>query len=138
MIDILVTEKPLNIGVVYSKASNEEAGAINIFTGTIRNKTQKKEVVRLEYETYEKMALKEMEKIADIAMKKWPLKNVIIHHRHGLLNIRDAAVIIAVSTPHRKESFEACEFIINTLKETVPIWKKEIFFDGEEWVSAHP
>ncbi|NNF20740.1 MAG: molybdenum cofactor biosynthesis protein MoaE [Saprospiraceae bacterium] len=138
MIDLLITEDPLNVNEAYSKALNNEAGAINIFSGTIRNKTQSKEVLRLEYEAYEKMATKEMEKIASKAMKKWPVKNIVIHHRYGLLNIGDCAVIIAVSTPHRKESFEACEFIINTLKETVPIWKKEVFEDGEVWVASHP
>jgi molybdopterin synthase catalytic subunit len=138
MLDILVTEKPLNIDEAYSKVLSNEAGAVNIFSGTIRNKTQSKEVLRLEYEAYKKMALKEMEKIAAMAENKWPVKNIVIHHRYGVLNIGDCAVIIAVSTPHRKESFQACEFIIDTLKKSVPIWKKEIFEDGEVWVASHP
>ena len=138
MIEVIVTGKPLDIGEVYSKVSRKEAGAVNLFVGTIRNKTQSKDVIRLEYEAYEKMAVKEMEKIVTAAADKWPVQNVIIHHRQGTLKIGEAAVIIGVSTPHRKESFDACQFIIDNLKQTVPIWKKEVFRDGEEWVSAHP
>ena len=138
MIDIKIIKEPLSIDEVYRKAIDDSSGAINIFVGTVRNKTKDKEVLRLEYEAYEQMAIKEMNKIANLAREKWPIENVIIYHRHGTLEVGDAAVLIAVSTPHRKESFEACQFIIDSLKQTVPIWKKEVFEDGEEWVSAHP
>jgi len=84
------------------------------------------------------MAIKEMQKIAARAAEKWPVEKMVIHHRVGTLAIGEIAVIIAVATPHRKAAFEACEFAIDTLKETVPIWKKEIFKDGEVWVAAHP
>ena len=84
------------------------------------------------------MALSEMKKIALQMQEQWPTEKISIHHRVGNLGIRDIAVIIAVSTPHRKAAFAACEFAIDTLKETVPIWKKEIFEDGEVWVAAHP
>jgi molybdopterin synthase catalytic subunit len=84
------------------------------------------------------MALKEMGKIADSLSQKWGILHVSIHHRVGVLEIGEIPVIIAVSTPHRQAAFEACQYAIDTLKETVPIWKKEIFEDGTVWVSAHP
>ena len=84
------------------------------------------------------MAIKELDKIADTIFEKWPVKKLAIHHRVGNLEIGEVAVAIAISCPHRKNAFEACAYAIDTLKETVPIWKKEIFEDGEVWVSAHP
>jgi len=84
------------------------------------------------------MAIKEMQKIADYAKWKWKAEKIAIHHRVGSLTIGEIAVVIAVATPHRKASFEACEYCIDTLKETVPIWKKEFFEGGEIWVAAHP
>lgn len=113
-------------------------GAINTFVGTVRNQTKGKTVLYLDFEAYEPMALKEMHKIADQAIERWPIEHISFVHRVGKLEIGDEAVFIAVSTPHRKASFEACQFCIDTLKETVPIWKKEVFEDGEVWVAAHP
>lgn len=115
-----------------------EAGGVVLFIGTVRNHTEGREVVRLEFESRESMALKEMHKIADKVCGQWPIHKVAIHHRVGSLDIGEVAVIIAVSAAHRKAAFEACMYAINTLKETVPIWKKEIFSDGEVWVAAHP
>ncbi|MEL6718668.1 MAG: molybdenum cofactor biosynthesis protein MoaE, partial [Bacteroidota bacterium] len=90
------------------------------------------------FEAYEPMAVSEMRKIAEQAAHRWEARNISIHHRVGTLQVGEIAVIIAVATPHRKAAFEACQFAIDTLKETVPIWKKEIFEDGEVWVAAHP
>lgn len=84
------------------------------------------------------MAILEMQKIADLICSKWPIHKIAIHHRLGVLDIGEIAVIIAVSSSHRKAAFEACEFAIDTLKKTVPIWKKEVFEDGDIWVAAHP
>jgi molybdopterin synthase catalytic subunit len=84
------------------------------------------------------MAISEMHKIAAQACEKWQIQGIAIHHRVGVLEIGDAAVVIAVSTPHRAEAFEACKWVIDTLKQSVPIWKKEIFEDGEVWAAAHP
>jgi molybdopterin synthase catalytic subunit len=123
---------------IIKAAESSEAGAVNVFIGTVRSKTSGKQVIRLEYEAYEPMAVKEIEKIIESAKKKWLIKNYAISHRVGNLLIGELAVVVAISTAHRKESFEACEFIIDSLKHTVPIWKKEIFENGEEWVSAHP
>lgn len=95
-------------------------------------------MVRLEFEAYAPMAISEMRKIAEQVERQWSARHVAIHHRIGVLNIGEIAVLIAVATPHRAASFAACQYAIDTLKETVPIWKKEIFTDGEIWVAAHP
>ena len=135
---IAITEMPIDTQEVIAAVQAEGAGAINVFIGTVRNHTQAKPVVQLDFEAFDSMALKKMQQIADQAASRWPIQKVAIVHRKGSLQIGDAAVVIAVSTPHRKASFEACEFIIDTLKEVVPIWKKEIFEDGAVWVAAHP
>ena len=138
MIDIKITDLPLNPQACLDFVKDPAAGASNSFVGRVRNRTKNKTVLRLEFEAYEKMALKEMRKIAEAAIAKWPVTKIAFHHRTGVLNINEIAVVICLSTPHRKEGFEACQFCIDTLKETVPIWKKEIFEDGEVWVSATP
>ena len=109
-----------------------------MFIGTVRNTTKGKAVLRLEFEAYERMAVAEINKIVKQAFEKWPVQKALVHHRTGVLNVGQVPVIIAVSAAHRAAAFEACRFIIDTLKETVPIWKKEIFEDGEVWVAAHP
>lgn len=138
MIDIQLLEHPLNVQACIDLAASGGAGAIDIFIGTVRDNTQARRVVRLEYEAYAPMAISEMRRIAQQACEKWQIQGIAIHHRVGVLGIGDAAVVIAVSTPHRAEAFEACKWVIDTLKQTVPIWKKEIFEDGEVWVAAHP
>ncbi len=138
MIDIQLTEKTLNPQNCIDFALSGGAGAVDVFVGTVRNSTQGRKVTRLEYEAYEPMAIAEMRKVAEGAMQRFPIQRITIHHRVGTLNVGDAAVVIAVSTPHRAEAFEACKWVIDTLKQTVPIWKKEIFEDGEIWVAAHP
>jgi len=135
---IELKDSALNPAEVISQISSPHCGAIDVFIGTVRNHTKGKPVVRLDFEAYEKMALKEMEKIVAQARQKWPIEHMAMVHRTGTLQIGEIAVIIAVSTPHRAASFAACQFAIDTLKETVPIWKKEIFEDGEVWVAAHP
>ncbi|GAA0893430.1 molybdenum cofactor biosynthesis protein MoaE [Fulvivirga kasyanovii] len=135
---IKITEHPLNPDDITSTVFSNEAGAVNVFIGTVRATTQDKKVVRLEFETYLNMAIKEIEKIIEAMKNKWPVHHVVVHHRIGTLTVGEIAVVIAVSSPHRKEAFAACQYAIDTLKETVPIWKKEIFEDGEVWVSAHP
>jgi molybdopterin synthase catalytic subunit len=133
-----ITDKPIDVHKIIKAVESDDAGALNVFIGTVRSKTSGKKVVRLDYEAYEPMAKKEIEKIVQLATKKWGIKKWAVSHRVGTLTVGEVAVVVAISTAHRKESFEACQFIINSLKQTVPIWKKEIFEDGEEWVSAHP
>lgn len=115
-----------------------ESGGINVFIGTVRNATKEKTVLRLEFEAYAQMAINEMKKIAQQAADKWPVQKVLIHHRTGTLQVGEVPVVIAVSAAHRDAAFDACRYIIDTLKQTVPIWKKEFFKDGEVWVAAHP
>ncbi len=135
---IEITTNPIDRNKVIIAAETSEAGAMNAFIGTVRSKTSEKKVIQLEYECYEPMAIKEIEKIINVANSRWPILKVAISHRIGTLKIGEDAVVVAVSTAHRKESFEACQFIIDSLKQTVPIWKKEIYEGGEEWISAHP
>lgn len=135
---IAITDTPIDTQEVIASVQDEGAGAVNVFIGTVRNQSQARPVVQLDFEAYDSMAIKKMQQIADEAASRWPIRKVAIVHRKGSLQIGDSAVVIAVSTPHRKASFEACEFIIDTLKEVVPIWKKEFFEDGAVWVAAHP
>ena len=133
-----ISDERLDAQSIIDLVHSDSAGAIDVFIGTVRDSTKDKKVTRLEFESYDVMAIKEMQKIIDQAESKWPIEKMAIHHRKGVLAIGETAVIIAVSTPHRKASFEACQYAIDTLKETVPIWKKEVFEDGEVWVAAHP
>jgi molybdopterin synthase catalytic subunit len=134
---ITISDKPINVQSVIEATQSEAAGAINVFIGTVRNQTSQKAVVGLDYEAFEAMAIKKMQEIADEAKGKFPVLKVAMAHRVGKLKLGEIAVVIAVATQHRAESFAACKFIIDALKEVVPIWKKEIFEDGDVWVSAH-
>jgi len=135
---IEITGQPIDVQKIITAASNQEAGAVNTFIGTVRNNTSGKKVLRLEYEAYEPMAISEIQKLIDQASENWKLTGFAVSHRVGTLTPGDIAVVVAVATPHRKDSFAACQFIIDSLKQTVPIWKREFFEDGDEWVSAHP
>lgn len=136
--NVLITSKKLMVQDCYDFVQDASCGGIALFVGTVRNSTKNKEVSLLNFSAYEPMALKEMQKIADLALTKFQIYKIVIHHALGELQIGDIPVIIAVSSKHRKAAFEACEFAIDTLKETVPIWKKEHFEDGEVWVNSHP
>jgi molybdopterin synthase catalytic subunit len=135
---IQIFSYPLNIQSAIDWIMSPESGGIDVFIGTVRNATKGKKVIKLEFEAYEPMAIAEMEKIAKQAFEKWPVQKVLIHHRTGVLEVGEVPVVIAVSAVHRAAAFDACRYIIDTLKQTVPIWKKEIFEDGEVWVAAHP
>lgn len=135
---IHITPQPIVVQQVIDLVKTDDSGSINVFIGTVRDNTQNRQVKKLVFEAYEPMAIKEMGKIVVKTKERWPINAMAIYHRVGELTIGDVPVVIAVSTPHRKQGFEACQFAIDTLKETVPIWKKEIFADGEQWVSAHP
>lgn len=135
---IKITSDKLNIQNCYDFVQDASCGGIALFVGTVRNKTQDKSVTLLDFSTYQAMAIKEMKMIADKALKDFDILKIAIHHAEGELQIGDIPVIIAVSSPHRKAAFAACEFAIDTLKETVPIWKKEHFEDGEIWVNSTP
>ncbi|MCC8410092.1 molybdenum cofactor biosynthesis protein MoaE [Mucilaginibacter sp. UR6-1] len=138
LVNILITDAPLDITACSQWVMTPESGGIDVFIGTVRNATKGKTVLRLEFEAYQTMAMREMEKIATAAFEQWPLQKILIHHRTGVLQVGEIPVIIAVSAAHRDAAFTACRYIIDTLKQTVPIWKKEFFEDGEVWVAAHP
>ena len=138
MIDIQITDSTLSVTKCEELVFDDRAGGTVVFIGTVRNHTKKKKVIRLEFESFVSMAENELKKIAQSVTKRWGVLHVAIHHRVGVLDIGEIPVIIAVSTPHREAAFEACKHIIDRLKENVPIWKKEVFDDGETWVSAHP
>ena len=138
MIELKITSIPIITADCIERITSPECGGINVFIGTVRSHTRGRKVERLEFECYEKMALKELQKIADDIANDYSPINILIHHRTGILQPKEIAVLIAIATPHRDAAIKACRYAIDTLKETVPIWKKEIFEDGEEWVSARP
>ncbi|SMD32700.1 molybdopterin synthase catalytic subunit [Reichenbachiella faecimaris] len=135
---IEITKTKIDVAGLIAAVSHEGAGATDVFIGTTRNKTSDKTVVKLDFEAYEPMAIKELQKIVDRAKQQWPILKYAVVHRVGVVEIGEEAVVIAVSTPHRQAAFESCRFIIDELKKSVPIWKKEIFEDGDVWVAAHP
>jgi molybdopterin synthase catalytic subunit len=137
-VEIKLSVSTLDVQYCIDWVMSPECGGIDVFIGTVRNATKGKAVVKLEFEAYEKMAISEMDKIAQQAFAKWPVQKILIHHRTGVLQVGEIPVIIAVAAAHRDAAFDACRYLIDTLKQTVPIWKKEIFEDGEVWVAAHP
>ena len=131
-----IVTKKIEIEEVLQSVQDPAAGGIDIFIGTTRNHSGGREVLSLEYEAYEPMALKLMNDIREEAKHRWRLKKISMVHRVGVVAIGEASVVIAVSSAHRREAFEACRFAIDRLKQDVPIWKKEVFADGEIWVGA--
>ncbi|MVN92302.1 molybdenum cofactor biosynthesis protein MoaE [Mucilaginibacter aquatilis] len=128
----------IDLNEAFAYLNSPTAGAVNFFIGTVRNQTKGKEVLHLDFEAYDAMALTQMEKLANIAMHKWPLVGVAVIHATGAKQPGTPVVLIGVSSAHREASFEACRFLIDELKKSVPIWKKEYFEDNSVWVNAHP
>ncbi|NQW36843.1 MAG: molybdenum cofactor biosynthesis protein MoaE [Flavobacteriales bacterium] len=137
-ISVKVTSDKLNMQTCYDFVQDASCGGISLFVGTVRNNSFDKEVTQLNFSTYKEMAVKEITKIAQQALAGFDIFKIAIHHAEGDLKIGAIPVIIAVSSPHRDAAFKACQFAIDTLKETVPIWKKEHFIDGDVWVNMHP
>ena len=133
---IELTRDPIPASKILAAVASERAGAVVTFDGRVRNHSRGRDVLHLHYEAYPEMALREMEKIAEEARRRWNLEGIALAHRLGRLEIGESSVFIAVSSPHRNEAFEACRFVIDTLKRTVPIWKKEYFEGGEVWVEG--
>lgn len=129
-----ITSSPLSVDEVLRRVNRPEAGAIVLFAGVARRFTDGQVTERLEYDAYPEMAVSEMEKIAAEVKARWPGSEIAMVHRVGTVDIGEASVLIAVSTPHRAEAFQAAKFAIDRLKETVPIWKKEVWTTGEMWV----
>jgi molybdopterin synthase catalytic subunit len=134
---IFVTPDPIDIPSVLRAVADPRAGGIDVFIGTTRNHANGKEVIALEYEAYEPMALKELQRVVDETRSKWDVVAISVVHRVGRVPVGEASIVIAVSAAHRDDAFSACRHIIDTLKRTVPIWKKEFYRDGEVWVGQH-
>ena len=129
-----LTEDPIDLATVVAEVEDERAGAIATFVGTVRAQSRGRQVVRLEYEAYEGMAENVMADLAEQLHERYDLCAIAITHRVGVCEIGDASVAIAVSAPHRQDALAACKDAIDTLKESVPLWKKEVYEGGEEWI----
>lgn len=129
-----IVDTPIVVEEVSDKVKSRNAGAITVFIGTVRELTKGKKTLSLEYQAYESMAVKKLAQIGDEIKQKWPEAIVAITHRIGKLTISDIAVVIAVSSPHRKVAYEANEYAIERIKQIVPIWKKEFWEDGTMWI----
>ena len=133
---IEITRDPLRPEEVTAKVRKDTNGAVVTFLGTTRMFAEGRRVTYLEYEAYEEMALKELEKIRTEIQSKWNVEDIAISHRIGRVDIGEISLVVAVASPHRKEAFYACHEAVDRLKETVPIWKKELFEDGYHWVAC--
>ncbi|WP_020060282.1 molybdenum cofactor biosynthesis protein MoaE [Bacillus sp. 123MFChir2] len=129
-----VVDTPISIEEVAQKVIRRECGAVTTFIGTVREFTKGRRTLYLEYAAYRSMAEKMLAKIGEETKEKWPGTHVAITHRIGTLQISDIAVVVAVSTPHRKAAYEANEYIMERIKQIVPIWKKEFWEDGGKWI----
>lgn len=132
-----ISDVALDEAEVARRVEGPDAGGVVSFVGRVRNHARGQSIEHLEYEAYPEMAEREMEKIAEQAAQTWPGTRVAIAHRVGHLEIGDAAVVVVAASAHRGEAFEACRFAIDTLKVTVPIWKREVATDGAYWVDDH-
>jgi MoaE-MoaD fusion protein len=130
----LLSDEPLSLDRVVDEVRDEQAGAIATFTGTTRISSRGRTVTHLDYEAYEGMAEKVMAEIAGGLQARYELTAIAIHHRVGRVGIGDTSVVIAVSAPHRQDALAACKDAIDELKERVPLWKKEVYAGGEEWI----
>lgn len=129
-----ITDVAIDPAALLAAVADPAAGASVVFLGTTRNENAGRKVVRLEYEAFAGMATKEMRRLATQAKRRWPLRRVAMVHRIGVVPVGEASVGIAVSAGHRAETFEACHWLIDRLKESVPIWKKEHFRGGTIWI----
>jgi molybdopterin converting factor subunit 1 len=131
---VQLSEQPLELDAAVAEVADERAGAIATFVGTTRVESRGRTVLHLEYEAYEGMAEQVMDELAASLRERHDLCGVAIHHRVGRVGIGETSVVIAVSAPHRHDALAACREAIDTLKETVPLWKKEVYEGGEEWI----
>ncbi len=133
---IQLTREPLNRDTLIRAVSHPGVGGIVVFEGVVRDNARGKQIRYLEYEVYPEMAEQQIRTIIAEAERRWGVERVAVAHRFGRLEIGEASVIIVVAAPHRAEAFDACRYIIDTLKTTVPIWKKEVASNGEEWIEG--
>ena len=131
-----ITGEPIDAGALIAAVQTAADGAVCVFYGVVREDSRQRTVRYLEYDAFPEMAEKKMRQILDEVAQRWPEQRAAIVHRIGRLEIGEASVVIAVASPHRGESFEACRYVIDRVKQEVPIWKKEVFTDGEAWVEG--
>ena len=129
-----ITDDPLSLDDAVAEVADDAAGAIATFTGTVRSASRGRDVQYLEYEAYTEMAESVMVGLAAVLKERYDLHDVAIHHRIGRVDIGEASVVIAVSAAHRQDALAACKAAIDELKSTVPLWKKEVYEGGEEWI----
>ena len=129
-----ITDDVLTAESVADAVRAPECGGVVTFLGTVRSPSRGRDVLYLEYEAYPEMAVRKMEQIAAEIQERWAITRVAIRHRTGRLEVGEASVAIGIAAPHRHEAFEACEYAIVRLKRIVPVWKKEVWADGEQWI----
>ena len=129
-----ISSEPLDLARAVEEASSDDAGAVATFVGTVRRRSRDRDVLYLDYEAFEEMAEPMLARLADELTAKHGLSKVAIHHRIGRVEIGEPSVVIAISAPHRAAALDACREAIDTLKETIPLWKKEVYAGGEEWI----
>jgi MoaE-MoaD fusion protein len=135
---VAIVRQAIDTSTVLSRIKRGEDGAAVVFEGVVRNQTRSRKTLYLDYEAYEEMALQQMEGLADQAMQQFKVRDVALVHRLGRLEIGEISVLIVVASAHRAAAFDACRWLIDTLKRTVPIWKKEHFEDGAVWADGEP
>jgi molybdopterin synthase catalytic subunit len=131
-----ITPSPIDLAALHRRVGEPGAGAVLAFVGTVRDSKTGREVIGIDYEAYAPMAAKELRRIGDDMLARWPARRAVLVHRIGRLAVGDASIAILVACPHRAEGFEALRYGIESVKRDVPIWKKERFLDGEVWVQA--
>ncbi len=133
---VLITAEPLDPGTVTAVVEGPGNGGVVTFLGTTRNETRGRRVLHLEYEAYAEMAEKTLRQVVAEVREQWGIHDVAVAHRTGRLEVGEASLVVAVASPHRVEAFAACGYIVDRIKEIVPIWKKEFFEDGSVWVGV--
>jgi MoaE-MoaD fusion protein len=135
---VALREEPLDATAIADRIRATDDGALVVFQGIVRGHSRGKQVRALVYEAYGSMAQRQMEQLAEEARRRWPILDLTIVHRTGTLHVGETSVVIAVAASHRGEAFDACEWLIDELKHTVPIWKKEVYTEGEAWIDDRP
>lgn len=131
-----ITRHPIDVATLLSEVQDEASGGVVLFVGRVRNRSGGHKVTGLTYEAFEQMAYTQLQKIENEARARWPLRALSVYHRLGDMRVGEISVAVAVASAHRAEAFAACEFVIDTLKVRVPIWKKEFREDGSFWVEG--
>ena len=133
-----IVREPIDLQAIQEELAAPDDGAAIFFAGVVRNNTRGRRTLYLDYQSYESMAINEMEKLSHVALERFKVRDVRLAHRLGRLEIGETSVLIGVASAHRAAAFEACRWLIDTLKKTVPIWKKEYFEDGAVWADGEP